>query len=286
MTAEPFSYRARKWATQRLTSVRQSYEQHDRLAATDWDALVVLDACRYDVLRDLVPWPVESCQSPESATPQWLEECEKTRVLEGAHVATANLQYDGADVGAAALHRVWEDHWVPRLGTVTPEPVMDVASDLLADGRRPVVAHVLPPHAPYVAKLEDTWVPAGPDPEIWKRNPNVEDEADKLSPQVAMASGHVDMRKAIGGYRASVASTWDVVTEYVGRWLGDGLEVVLTADHGECFGRLRDWGFYGHPSRCHIDPLTTVPYVEFTPGDPPESTPDGVEEKLEALGYV
>jgi len=287
MAAEPLSYRARKWALQHLSSLTRRPDQHERLRELDWDVCVVLDACRYDVLKTVAQWPVERCRSPGSATGHWLEECVKSGVLEGAAVATGNVNYANWDVGAAEVKHVWEDHWDDHLGNVLPEPVLEAADGLLGEADWPVVAHVLPPHAPYIAKIGDTWTPAFPDVDVWRRNPAREEE-DKLSPQVAMASGEVDMSRAIDGYRASVASTWDVVTAYVGEWVADGLTVVVTADHGETFGRVRDWKMYGHPNGVALGPLVEVPWVVFEPPAPATTAEaaQGVEQKLEALGYV
>ncbi|MFC7196169.1 hypothetical protein ACFQL4_18545 [Halosimplex aquaticum] len=287
MTAEPLAYRARKWALQQISSVTKRPDQHDRLAETDWDVLVVLDACRYDALQRVTHWPVERCRSPGSATGHWLEECGRSGVLEDSYVATGNVNYANFDVGAAAVDHVWEDHWNDRLGNVLPEPVLGAADDFLADGERPVVAHLLPPHAPYVAEVGDTWIPAFPDVDVWRRNPGREDE-DKLSPQVAMASGHVDMERAIAGYHASVEATWEAILPTIGEWVDRDLTVVVTADHGETFGRWRDWKLYGHPNRVHVRPLVEVPWIVFEQAPPVEAddAADGVQEKLEALGYV
>ncbi len=287
MAVEPLSYRARKWTLQTLTSVTKRPDQHARLQALDWDVLVVLDACRYDVLDGVTHWPVDRCRSPGSATGHWLAECERSGVLAESHVATGNANYVNWDVGAEDVEHVWRAHWNDRLGNVLPGPVLDAADEFLTDGHRPVVAHLLPPHAPYVARVGETWIPAFPDVDVWRRNPGREDE-DKLSPQVAMATGHVDMERAVAGYRASVESTWNAVVEYVGEWLADDLTVVATADHGETFGRWRDWKLFGHPNRVHVRPLTEVPWVVFEQASPvaDDTTAEGVQEKLEALGYV
>lgn len=285
MAVEPRSYRARKWALQRLTARRRRFEQHDRLDELDWDVVVVLDACRWDTLQAVTEWPIERCRSPGSATGEWLSVVSETGVFEDASIATANANYAAHDVSAEEIHPIWRTDWNDRLGTVPPEPVLDRANELLRDGSRRVVAHLLPPHAPYIAKVGGTWVPAFPDVDIWKRNPERE-YGDKLSPQVSMATGHVDLRRARAGYRASVESTWRAVTEYVGEWVADDHTVVVTADHGETFGRIRDWRLYGHPNGCHVAPLVRVPFVTFEAGERPEHSPDSVEETLQALGYV
>ena len=285
MTVEPLHYRARKWLVQQVSDRLDRSTQHRRLAEDEWDVVVVLDACRWDTLQAVTSWPIGAAYSPGSATPEWLAAAERTRVFEDCHVASANAQYESADLGLAALRRVWETDWDAGLGTVLPEPVLAAADDFLREDERPVVAHLLPPHAPYVARVGDTWLPAFADADVWKQNPNADDE-DRLSPQVAMARGHIDLERAHQAYVASVESTFEAVAAYVSRWVRDDHTVVVTADHGETFGRLREFGLCGHPYRCHIDPLVKVPYERFEGATPVEDAPEGVEAKLEALGYV
>lgn len=287
MSAEPLSYRARKWALQNFTTAVSGSDQHERLDTLEWDVCVVLDACRYDALAEVADWPIERCRSPGSATEEWLTACADSGVYEGAYIAAGNVNYANTDLGAAEVDHVWSNHWNDRLGTVLPEPVLDSASMFLDSGDCPVVAHLLPPHAPYVARIGGTWLPAFPDVDIWRRNPGREEDG-KLSPQVAMATGHVDMRRAIEGYRASVASTWSVVTDYIGQWVANDRTVVVTADHGETFGRLQDGTMYGHPNRVHIGPLVDVPWIVFKQPSPIDvkKRATSVTEKLEALGYV
>lgn len=286
MTVESLVYRARKWTLQHISAVTKRSNQHDRLAEIDWDVLVVLDACRYDILQQVTHWPVERCRSPGSATGHWLEECKRSGVLEGSYIATGNVNYANWDVGATEVEHVWKDHWNNRLGNVLPGPVLDAANDFLEDSNRPAVAHILPPHAPYVAAVGDTWIPAFPDVDIWRRNPSRKDE-DKLSPQVAMASGYVDMDRAIAGYCASVEATWNAILPTISEWIKSDLTVVVTADHGEAFGRWRDWKLYGHPDHVHVRPLVEVPWVVFEQATPiTDNAAEGVQAKLEALGYV
>lgn len=288
MPVEPFGYRARKWVVQQFSKFLRTGSQHEELNSIDWDVTIVLDACRWDTLEAVTSWPITYSYSPASATPEWLKVAERTGIMEDAYVATANAQYDSYDLGETELAPVWETDWNNRLGTVLPEPTLERADDFLENDKSPVVAHILPPHAPYVAKVSDTWLPAFPETDIWDRNPNLNEESDesKMSPQVAMASGKIDLHRARRAYEASVASTWDTITDWISQWVEENYTVIVTADHGETFGRTRDWWFCGHPNRCHIDPLVKVPFETFKSGSEPESGPKTVEEKLQALGYV
>ena len=78
---EQFSYRAYKWFVQQVTNNRNA-NQINRLEKTDWDILVILDACRVNPLRSIANWPVETVVSPASCTPEWLRELEQTEILD------------------------------------------------------------------------------------------------------------------------------------------------------------------------------------------------------------
>lgn len=294
MTPEPFHYRARKWLIQQITSRTKRPNQHQWLRDLDWDVVIVLDACRWKTIDDVCEWPFDKARSPGTTTRQWLKEARDSGIFEGAHIVSGQGQYETVDdLGASSIDLTpFHNEYDRRLQTVLPSVVLDRADDAQDQGKTPLVAHVLPPHAPYIAKVGDEWVLTEPTVDIWKRPSGSEgsvvstDEKEFLSPQVAMATGYVDMDRARAGYRASVQSTWEVVSEYIGQWVGEGLTVVLTADHGETLGTLRDLGLHGHPSRCHIKPLTEVPFEVFRPGENPHEPRETTEEKLKALGYV
>lgn len=277
---EQLSYRLRKWGLQRLTSSRDA-DQHRRLLDRDWDVLVVLDACRLDTLRKVANWPVEQVSSPASCTPDWLESIVSNNVFSDSTVLTANPQYEKFEFDGVVDH-FWKTHWQDRVGTVLPEPVLREATDRLAD-ESPVVAHLQQPHWPYVARIGDTWQLAYNDLGPWGEDDEIR------STQVAMARGEIDIRRAQRAYEASVASVWAVLMPYVAEWLDDGYRAIVTADHGESFAQAGDIWMCEHPCGCHISSLTSVPWIEFSPSNPPQSadTETGVvEDRLEALGYV
>lgn len=285
MTEEPLTYRAWKAVLRSVTRLRAGGTQHERLNRIDWDVLLVFDACRLDALRRVTEWPIDACTSPATTTDGWLAAAADSRLFEGATAASSNSLYDEHDLGLRELHRLWETEWVDRLGNVPPEPVLERVDELVADGRTPAVGHVGPPHAPYVARIDGEWLPIFPEITDWQWDPRRE-EFDQLSQQAAMATGVVDLDRARRGYLASVRSAWTVATEYVARWARAGSTVVVTADHGETFGRARDFWLVEHPARCHVPPLTRVPLAVFADGERRGTTPETAEETLEALGYV
>jgi len=285
MSSYPLSYRARLWTIQRFSRFTPSSTQYERLGDASWDILIVLDACRYDTLAELASWPIDSCRSPASSTSEWLSQMVPAGLFDGTNVVAGNAKYANFEVECESIHHLWDTHWDDRLGIVPPEPTLDRADELARDESAPVVTHVVPPHAPYIGKVGETWLPLMPEADLWQAK-GPEAEEDKQSAGMAMAAGAVDVDRARRAYRSSVASTWQTVASYIGEWTADGLDVVVTADHGETFGRLREGGLYAHPTGCHIAPLVRVPFARFTPGTTPETVPSSTEEKLQALGYA
>jgi len=237
------------------------------------------------MLDEVASWPIGSIHSPASSTDEWLDEAERTRIFEDTYVSTGNVKYRGKSLGASGMNPVWKTDWNDRLGTVLPEPVLEKTDEHVSAGQRPAVAHVIPPHAPYVAQISDLWLPTVPDAGTWAGNPN-DSNIERVSAQVAMASGQVDMQRAKEGYIASIESTWNIVEEYIAKWVSDGLDVVLTADHGEAFGTVREFGLMGHPNRCHISALTKVPFEKFSAEENDTAVADSTRKKLQALGYA
>lgn len=280
--SEQFFYRLRKWLLQRATSTSGA-DQHRRIADTDWDVLLVLDACRLDTCRNAVDWPVQEVQTPASCTPDWLSKAAEDNLFAGKTILTANPQYDKFDFGAASLEHFWQSDWDGTLQTVLPEPLLERVSEQLAVDAPPVVAHLQQPHWPYVARIDESWQLAYSDLGPWV------DGGDEIrSMQVAMARGKIDIDHARRAYRASVRSIWRTLLPAIEGWVAGGNHVVVTADHGEVFGRFTDATMYEHPCKVGIRPLTAVPWVEFAPGESEAANVDDetVQDRLEALGYA
>ena len=272
---EQFSYRAYKWLIQRVTNNRNA-NQINRIQNTNWDILVVLDACGINALRPIATWPVETVVSPASCTPEWLKELKQTEILNN-HIITANPQYEKLDIDAEMY---FETHWNDRLSTVLPEAILERANEIAGDDEN-VVVHLQQPHWPYVAKFGDSWKLAYTNLGPWTSEKGVID-----SVQVAMARGYIDVKMAKQAYLASVKSVWSVLMPYINQWHDESLTTVVTADHGETFGRFRDMKFYEHPCKCHIRPLTHVPWVKMGPQKEESIRDSTVDDRLKALGYA
>jgi len=278
---ERIDYRMRKWILQQL-SFKSESTQLSRLKSIDWDVLVVLDACRADALQRIADWPVESAISPASCTPEWVEAVATEGIFDRTHIVSGNPKYEQVDppIEDATIEPYWESHWNTQLQTTLPETILDRVDGLLDESPPDIVAHLQQPHWPYVAKLGSHWMLAYDDCGPWDVGT---DTIDSL--QVAMQRGLIDTKKAKKAYEASISSVWNTVIQYLYQWIDQDYTVIVTADHGEMFGRLRELGIYEHPCNCHLRSLVTVPWIEFSPSGEIQ-TPDDVEDRLRALGYA
>ncbi|EMA14315.1 hypothetical protein [Haloarcula marismortui] len=142
--SEQLSYRLRKWVLQRATSMTDA-DQHQRIAEGNWDVLLVLDACRLDICRDDVDWPVE-VTTPANCTPDWLAAAADRGLFAGKAVLTANPQFKKFEFEADSIEHFWQSHWDERCQTVLPGPVLNRVTEHVSRDSTPVIAHLQQPH--------------------------------------------------------------------------------------------------------------------------------------------
>jgi hypothetical protein len=284
---EPFSYRAWKWGLQQaLTLTSWNHDLFDRLRQTDWDVVLILDSCRYDVLADVATEAaIERACSPATATQQFLERAAADGVFNESTYISANPQTsrqvpgDGVD-----LVNVHESGWDDSLNTVPPEVVYDEVRRRV-DSNGQVVAHTVQPHYPHICEFGGRLraVPNGLHPtELGLAG----DSEGGLQIQDYLARGAVDLDLARRSYRAAVKYAWEQARNLAAELAEEGYTTVVTADHGELFG---EWGLVEHPVDIPVAGLVEVPWLFVRPRgrSADASVPEeSVDERLAALGYV
>jgi len=275
----------------------------------DWDALIILDACRVDALRAVADdydfiesvdsvWSVGSTShewASKTFTTEYRDEIRTTGYVTGngyLHQASVRDTYPPsggtAPVGwpdwnvvdideFAFVDQVWQDGRIEEVRTVPPHRITDraVRASREHDADRMIV-HYMQPHSPYIADAVD-----GRDVDP--------DEVDFVEPLGAMRRGEL----AIDVARERYIDNLHLVLEEV-RTLFDNLDadrVAITADHGELFG---EWGEYGHPDGLPFPAVRRVPWVvtsatdtgEYEPEIERSETETDIEQHLKDLGYV
>lgn len=228
---------------------------------TDWDVLVVLDACRPDLLATFEPdyefiTEPRSIRSIASYSRSWMR-----RTFGRRHAAeTARTAYitgnpfsgDVLDADRFAhLDEVWRDAWNDEEGTVLPRPITDRAiRHYRQEEPERMVVHYMQPHHPFITDdTEGFDEGAFPDPRT-------------ADPWDQVRWGQRDLADVLAAYRdnlAFVLTDVDLLLSSI-----DAERVVVTADHANAIG---EYGVYGHPAYGGIDAVRCVPWCETTATD-------------------
>ncbi|WP_121820806.1 alkaline phosphatase family protein [Halostella salina] len=262
----------------------------------DWDNLLVLDACRYDMFerRADLPGRLERRESRASTTVEFLRANVDGRDLADTVYVTANPQLhqhrESIEARFAAVVDVWrDDGWSDEHGTVLPETVTERA--LRAAEEHPnkrLVVHYMQPHYPFVGADAD-----------FDGGDFTDAEADEENVWVQLLQGRLDADRSDiwECYDANLDRALPHVEEAM-RELGG--KTVVTADHGNMVGErafpipFREWG---HPRGVYTPELVDVPWLvyedgprraisESTPGERDAAADDVVAERLRDLGYA
>lgn len=255
------------------------------LFAEDWDNLVILDACRYDIFESHAELPgrLDRRESRAGATPEFVRANFRGRSLDDTVYVTGNSWFFKLreEIEASVHAAFHEDHG--RNPSTLTDRALDVAEEF---DRKRLVVHYIPPHHPF----------AGPTAE--RHLPPYDDQLDDLFPRIRR--GEVNVSNDV--LRQAYVENLERVMPEVRRLL-DGFEgkTVVTADHGELLGeRCRPVPVeeYGHHAGVYVDELVAVPWHVHETGErrtivAEESTADHgdaldedtVDERLRNLGY-
>lgn len=255
----------------------------------DWDNLIILDACRYDVfekLYDEEAGTLEKRVSRGSATDEFLRANLDGREFPDTVYVTANPQYE-KNYREGKFHDVYSlfksDSWDKGSRTVLPDVFVDRATDIYRQHTdKRIVFHVIQPHNPFIGDFGEKVI-----------------EDDELSFWNRVTADEFDYedRELYAAYIENVV----IVLKHV-RDLLEELEgkSVITADHGQMIGERSTpvpAKEYGHPKGIYTPELVEVPWFETESGDrravsageiaqKVDIEDDVVNERLEDLGYV
>jgi len=267
----------------------------------DWDTLIILDSCRYDIFRERHDFngDLQSRISRGAGTYEFLKGNVSEKFLLDTVYVTANPQFHyHRDELRAKFHEVWniwQNRWNRQLNTVLPEETTGAAKEAneLYPNKR-LIIHYNQPHAPYIG-------PTGR-------------ELDGLTGKAREDVGN-NNASFLGGlirdilhpfsaeeHRQAYIENLDTVLSSVKRLL-ENLEgrIVVTSDHGQLLGErvypipVR---YHGHRRGVHVDKLVKVPWLVIDSGErkeiisekPNESQDnidnDTVTDRLHDLGYL
>jgi len=253
----------------------------------DWDVLVILDACRYDLFesRHSLQGELERKVSCGSDTREFLRGNVAGRELHDVVYVTANPMYfNFYDELHAEIHDVIlvePGTKTDANGVVSPETMARRSKEIAERyPNKRLVLHFVQPHFPF---LDAPIVPDSSDRNIWRD----------------IFTGEIDTTRSEvwESYRKNFDRVHDVVKRLLPDLVG---KIVVTSDHGNLIGE-RVWPFpfreWGHPIGLYVSELVTIPWLEVPWTERREQIPEppisdegptqhDVDERLEALGYV
>jgi len=266
--------------------------------AEDWDNLVVLDACRYDLFEahhDL-PGELTARESRAAHTSEFiLGNFHERNLTDTVYVTASPILQRGYqyryDPEFHDVVNVWRaDGWDEEWNSVLPETMVEHALEAAnSHPHKRLIVHFMQPHYPFIGSDLELDKQTVPDPE--------EIETD-IWHEMMRGTDAPPSDEVLAAYRQNL----DRVLPHVARLL-EALsgKSVVTSDHGNMLGErswpvpIREWG---HPKGIYTPELVTVPWLEYTNGlrrqitaESPVSMvadvdSDVVQERLRELGYA
>lgn len=267
----------------------------------EWDTLIILDACRYDLFADVntLEGDLSARFSMGSSSPEFFERNFAGQQFHDTVYVTANpfITQLPPETFHAVIH-AYETAWNDEHQTVMP----DAMTELLLDAHntypdKRIIGHYMQPHYPFLGEL-------GRDIDHRGYHPESKGQADletSIWHQLQFGETDATRNEVVAAYRENL----ELVLPYIRDLLAeiDG-KAVITADHGNLIGeRLSPLPVraYGHPDGSHAVGLLKVPWFEppfssrrdigfDSPIPDPETRPRNisdstVSDRLQALGY-
>ena len=234
------------------------------IADEEWDNLIILDACRYDIFEELnrINGKLEKRVSRGSNTKGFLLENFKNNPHSFKDIVYVSANPYVTMFLSAEFHRiipVWDYGWDSNLNTVPPENVVEAT--LEAHRNYPnnrLIIHFMQPHAPFLtAKFPNV---TGFKEHRNAALKNVHKMRD-LTVWSLLKKGELDPKDVWSAYRKNLV----LVLPYV-KTLLDILpgKTIVTSDHGNLISErphiLYPFKESGHPDGFYVKKLTLVPW--------------------------
>jgi hypothetical protein len=266
------------------------------LPELDWDNLLLLDACRYDLFAECsdLPGELDSRYSVASNTAEYVRKTFKGKQFPDIVCVTSTPKYYRPNVEDSFhdIIHVWEDDWDEEYQTVLPGVMNERVRE--AVDRYPnkrILAHYIPPHYPFIGEK-------GREIEAMVQFSGDIRQVNMESTPLweGVKTGEYDRERVWDAYRENLEVTLPAVEEMLTELPG---KTAVTADHGNVFGRFSELRVVGHPAEKHIKKLIEVPWhvsrngerkeiVDGTAGDQTSEDVDSetVKDRLTDLGYL
>lgn len=269
---------------------------------TDWDVLIILDACRHDFFEELytdyLSGKLIKTKSGAINTAEWLVKTfesyysDVTYFSAMPHVnslgislkdTNPNWDYDWkATDYFFKIVDVWDFGWSEKLGAVPPRVLSETVVRGSDEDRK--IVHYGQPHVPYLSLVEDSNLSRGK----WNPKESVRNEGFTIDFRGWVKKKLIDILGREFTWQLKETLNMETVPGSIEHGWRKGIkhcykdnlrrgleeasnlieklpgEIVITADHGECLGEEGYWshGHYGHEKTPRLPVLVEVPWLE------------------------
>lgn len=269
-----------------------------RVMEEDWDTLILLDGCRYDMFANTVDISgnLESRISLGSTSEEFLERNFDTGPYDDTVYVNSNPYPPSIGLYEGTFHAVVDllKEWNDELQTVHPETVVNAAIEAHEEypNKRHIV-HFMQPHFPFIGDYGKEIAAKG-----WSLNEGHSVPVpDTVWQQLRKGQDQVSEEVVLEAYYENL----DIVLDHVENLL-DAVSgrIVISADHGnmvgERIGPFPTRKKYGHYYGVYTVELVKVPWFIIEKGERREIQTDlpskevalsksTIENRLSALGY-
>ncbi len=266
---------------------RKDYTPIENFLKEDWDNMIILDGCRYEMLDDQNPFEAETeaIFSNASHTLEFLRKNLKGRDNSDIVYVTASPQVARMDLGLHARYDVWEKHWNDEHGTVLPGDVTAAAEEAIkAHPDKRIIIHYMQPHYPFIGEKADDIASPMYDSILAKKTKTVWEQ---------LAAGELTEDEVREAYHENLAIVLDEVQELIPLMSG---KTVITSDHGNVYGKKIGMAkVYGHGYGWSDREIARVGWIEIKNGQrrkikkgsgtDHDRDEDKIKDRLNQLGY-
>jgi len=237
---------------------RQLRDRGISIPGADWDTLIILDACRYDVFKEhsRLNGSLSQMISQGSHTSEFLiKNFDDQSFPDMVYVsATPQIRAHELENNFHAVVPVWEDGWDDSLNTVPPKEMVEATQQAHEKyPKKRIIAHFLQPHYPFIGGLGHQ-IKHG----TVTGDGVLQEERDAKSIWDRLEAGEISADLVWNAYIENLELVLPKVETLVGTING---KIVITSDHGNIFGK---WGVYGHPPKTYLTDLVEIPWLEPT----------------------
>lgn len=274
-----------------------------KIPDADWDTLILLDACRYDLFEETatdLPGELYCRVSHASATPGYLEANYAGEMFHDVVYVTAN-PFVNTELPKGTFHDVvpvWQEGWDEELGTVPPESVLDAVREAVETYHdKRIVAHFCQPHFPFIGDVEVGDCSMAALRNRAAGNGTAASHGEEVTPFDLLQRGDATREEVWEAYRSNLERVLPTVETLLDELEG---RTVVTADHGNALGEFATpfpVRVYGHPRGIRVPATVQVPWLVHETGERRETTadppteqqteaPSVTRERLQSLGYA